>query len=746
MRQRLKKSISYLQSRLKDRRGQVAIFVALIFQVLFLFFAMVINVGLLVHHKINLQNAVDLAAYYGATKQAENMNAIAHANYQIRQGWKLLTWRYRAIGSAGEAESEGKADPFVKVIPGKLVDAGTDQTSNDPKYQDFYDTPSFCITYVPFRPMPNNENTCRKMATEGATKLFKPPAVIAGFLSFSQSVRAASQFMLDNAIKRCEIMGSYNYLMLGKFVVTYNVDQADRMALITKISRATSESTTDFTDIDGDSVKDGIEKTLKKNLTYANNNDKLTFDVYNSLGNEACGGSGVAASRPPKWLNTIGIVPGFNFIDTVCSGPNALLNIVGKELLGGSSFEGNNCTTDKSNEGKCKPFHYDTAGLKSDIDGVKDFIGPRSDPDNINNYTLGVEKNPWCMAYVGVKAEAQPNIPFSPFGAIKLKARAFAKPFGGRIGPWFYKKWPRGYESTGSSANEQTDPLLPKRTKDVAQIGNPKERIVNYSRFIGDKLGLKSRISLGYSAQAIYKMDPQWQTKGDSLDVHKESGSPNFDHWKDLPFGFSNGKTGDPLAWGGSVESTPMRSLEIAAVAPDPFDMAYYSIEPDYYHNYYLRLKAGLLAKKGALSSPQQLRGDLGSRAGEGMDLESFSIKDQTRFIKAHANAPPLSDFGLSDKQTWISLTWQNTLTGWAEHSLIDYSLDTSKFGKCIFPSDVDSQPFLDPPSSGNCAAGGTSGYSVKLVGSEYLKQQDLQLGGESSGTGPIYNPPPDDW
>lgn len=46
----------------KNQKGQVAIFVALIFQVLFVFFAVLINVGLLVHHKINLQHSTDLAA------------------------------------------------------------------------------------------------------------------------------------------------------------------------------------------------------------------------------------------------------------------------------------------------------------------------------------------------------------------------------------------------------------------------------------------------------------------------------------------------------------------------------------------------------------------------------------------------------------------------------------------------------------------------------------------------------------
>ena len=77
--------------------GQLSIFVVLIFQALFILFAMSLNVALVVHDKINLQNSVDIAAYYGAMKQAEMMNAIAHINYQIRQSWKLLVWRYRVL-------------------------------------------------------------------------------------------------------------------------------------------------------------------------------------------------------------------------------------------------------------------------------------------------------------------------------------------------------------------------------------------------------------------------------------------------------------------------------------------------------------------------------------------------------------------------------------------------------------------------------------------------------------------------
>jgi hypothetical protein len=380
--------------------------------------------------------------------------------------------------------------------------------------------------------------------------------------------------------------------------------------------------------------------------------------------------------------------------------------------------------------------------LQSDIDSVSQFIGPRADADNIYNFTLGVEKNPWCMAYVGVKASTKVQIPFSPFGAITLQARSFAKPFGGRIGPWFYKRWPSGQmESAGSSNTDQIDELLPKRVHDPSQIGAAKERIVNYSRFVGDTFGLKSRMVLGYGAKAIYKLDPTWN--GNMPNPQISNGSPNFAHWDHLPFNFTgSGKSGDILAWAGSADSTPMRDLELAAVAPDPFDYAYYSIEPDYYHNYYLKLKNGLIS--GGLGQ-QMLRPDIGSRIGD-RDLESFSVKDQIRRVRSKISAYPLDNYQVNDRQTYISLKWENALTGWADKSLIDYSLDTTKFGKCLFPADFDSKPSLDPPTSGNCAGGGTTGYSVKLISSDYLNRSDLQLGGDSSGTGPLKNPLPSDW
>ena len=107
------------------------------------------------------------------------------------------------------------------------------------------------------------KNTCRQQATYTSIPIFKSPAIIAGFLGFTSTVKAATDALIENLKKRCETTGPYNYMILSRFIVSYNIDQADRMAVINKISRSLSESKDDFTDIDGNSVKAGIQATLE---------------------------------------------------------------------------------------------------------------------------------------------------------------------------------------------------------------------------------------------------------------------------------------------------------------------------------------------------------------------------------------------------------------------------------------------------------------------------------------------------
>lgn len=724
---------------LKNQKGQIAIFVALIFQVLFLFFAMVINVGLLVHHKINLQNSVDLAAYYGAMKQAQTMNAIAHTNYQIRQSWKLLAWRYRMIGSAGDFTEH----PFKKTtVPPQIVGGDADDigTSN-PK---FYEAPAFCTSYVPFKPMPPGENTCKDMANFSGVSFFTVPSVIIDLPSISGKVAALTQAYLSAAQNRCQWTGPFNYKMLGQFVVGFIQDQKSRMELISVLSQSISpaDPKADFYDLDGKSVTEGIRNTLSNNLTSANN-ATLQFETYNSLGHDSCNRTGVAAGNPAKWLVPIRVQPAFSYVDADCNGG---LRPVGREL----------------NAANIPKYTIGSPNLlQTEIDKLSKYIGVQSVFTSTYNYSVGVEKNPWCVAYMGVKATTSPKIPFSPFGAVTLNARAFYKPFGGRMGPWYYKNYPAS-SSQGSmgSANDKVDINYPPRaTGSMTTIGSATDptRAANYSRFIGDQFGLKSKRVLGQYGAAIYKLDEDWAKKSLQYNASNAAdygdGAPNFNHWNHIPFDFYHrGKSQDLLSWNGDKdEPSRFRTIELAAILPDPFDLAYYSIEPDFYHNYYEKIQNGLLAGSGATyyNDNREFLGDIGTHKGStnGANWDKFSVKDQYAVVNRDLASGFLKgiQFDIDTKLTYISKNWMDVLTSWAPLSLKDYSLDSTRFGKCqVFPSGVQADGNGDAivPTSGNCVAGGSSGYSVKMVHPEFFTKT-LELGG-SGVSGQILNPPAD--
>lgn len=712
---------------LKNEKGQVAIFVALIFQVLFLFFAMVINVGLLVHHKINLQNAVDLAAYYGASKQAENLNVIGHTNYQIRQSWKLLVFRYRQLGTAGEYDSKGNDHPYNKEN-GELF---RPEESNAGAHPAFFENPPFCITYHPFKPMPPKENTCRSASNDAkrTVEIFTKPAVIAGFQGFTGAIASATQIMRNQALQRCKVMGSYNYVTLSKFVASYIIDQSSRMDAIKAISDSMSVEKDTFTDVDGGDVRKGMIATLRKNLTAPNETALKDDDVQtlNSLGQGNCALQTDGGFR--NWIKPIKIMPGFSYIDTRCE---RNLVSVARELSPAS-----------------RPYHMvnsgETAQFFDMAAQLDNFIGfNQGNIFNKFNPSIGVEKNPWCMAYVGIKASTAPKIPFSPLGSIVLSARALAKPFGGRVGPWYGRDWPAASPTSNSPLGNpevKLDKLIPPRVTDNSVFSNKEGfsdpfRIANFSKYVGDRFGFASRKVLGFFGRAIYRLDPEWQIdtipQGDASEG-VEGSSPNFQHWDHLP-GFIQEGAGDILAWNAQRNSpSDMRFLETLAVLPDQFDVTYYSIEPDFYNAYYTRLQTGLAAKLGI---QKDVRPDIGYRRGTQFD--NFSIKNQYDQLK-RLDYMKLLKFDWPNEFLWSTNKSEMLYTSWAPKGLTDFSIDPERFGKCDYEI-----PEGDPANPGSCVSrGGTTGYAVKMISKDYLKRNDLQLGGETT-QGAILNPPPD--
>src|SRR3954462_14572759 len=90
-----------------NQRGQASIMIAIMMLTFTMFFAFVVNTGMLVNAKINLQNAADLAAYAGAATQARQLNAISYLNYEMRRQYKKYLYRYYVLGNLAQKPQSG---------------------------------------------------------------------------------------------------------------------------------------------------------------------------------------------------------------------------------------------------------------------------------------------------------------------------------------------------------------------------------------------------------------------------------------------------------------------------------------------------------------------------------------------------------------------------------------------------------------------------------------------------------------
>lgn len=649
-------------------RGQAAIFVALLFNVLFVFFAMAINIALVVHDKINLQNSADMAAYYLASKQAELMNVIAHQNYQIRQSYKLLAWRYHTLGTMGLYQDAANVHP--------VWTGDTSDTVYPPSVR-----PSLCVTYKPtWVEVPEGENLCNR------ENLRIPPLpevqVIAGFLGINLGIAALSRQLRMQFDIQCQKHGAYNWWFAMSILHSFRLDQRNRKQVIFALARNLSQ--TDPIDLDGNSITEGARKTFLKNLTFANRQSfergNANFEVFNSLEN----------IDYRQWLVETKITPTLIYTDVDnqpgCNAdPQPIANLPqrpgGRDLLN-------------------QPF---PAGLEAG--NLLEWRQERFLADSDYQFSSGVEKNPWYMAYMGVKVETNPRQIFFPFGSgVRMVARAFAKPFGGRIGPWYSANWARG---APNSDGPLVDPLIAPRVAAGGLMNNPQDvrRLPNYSRYPGDQLGMQSKLALN----AL--------TGIGGINI-------SFNSYKNIKEEIQPGAPNDILAWDGAAP--PIRNFEIAALSPDLFDITYYSVEPGYSRNYYNRL----VANRGRLGIPNgtAIRPDLGFNT---QGAPTFNVQDQI----TQGNSLR------KDQAFYMVRNKANLLTSWLPGAgAFNYNVQASmqNFGRCFLPDDN-----LKYANPGSCVAGGgRTGYSVKLISRDALNSTQHQIGG-GAPAGALLNPPP---
>lgn len=750
-----------LKKTLIGSKGQVSIFLVFLFQILFVFFAMVVNVGLLVYYKINLQNSVDLAAYYGAMKQAEMLNTIGHINYQIRQSWKLLSYRAMILGTLGP-----------DIHPARPLAPNSDSFKPAPSEVIYADDhgeallPTFCITisdiYVNTigvgddnanKVINADDNQCRKFKGLPLSG-FKIPEVIWALPGTNQKIRDGAIALQDKYLQELSGGGVRNYLTLAYFVYLFRADSMNRRKTMAVLANTISHSATDFTDIEGKSVSEGSVKVLRKNLADQNNTEDLRFGFYNALANPGCGGSNSDVEAMPGWLKEIDVLTDFPYMDSVINdevldGPEKAaqaLRFIGRNPAG-------------SIPSTIKPDNASYNGFLI----INSFLAAQGLPKHEAGRwttTVGVEKNPWCLPYVGIKASSNPKLPFMPARfSPTLQARSFAKPFGSRIGPWYGKTWPSRSINSTSDQNDSNriDMRLPPRLQE-GMTSNPQlsaaeqlRFLPNYSRFPGDRFGLLSQAARWGYGRFYWKNRPtkppfwtsMWKEPAfEAINKNADFSSPFFmgpmsgdilaDPYQNKFFTLATDMTQ------AKQFAKEMRMSEIAAISPDLFDVTYYPIEPRF-NQYQLPSLQNFIKIYNTKRPSLLVRGDLGWRSpnfpGEPNIADgNANIEIAVSVFKNH------DFFKVTGNKIFQNITdIAQLLTSWSETSIVDYepSFANYKIGTCSTRVPASTEPW----TPGACLKGGRTGYSVKLVSKNFLSNAIPNLGGESV-TGPILNPP----
>ena len=688
----------------------------------------------MVHDKINLQNSVDIAAYYGAMKQAEMLNAIAHINYQIRQSWKLLTWRYRVLGSIGLtkvplrlAHWARSHQPMEKdeehFLPAYYHTCLHGSVSNNNCQGGFYQDNKrgpyfFCVGHQYWGGLikpdgmqllsdKDDDLLCAGMGDNIAPLQTANVGRVSSVLSQTfKRIQKGVKEVNKLTKNRCKIYGLNSWLLGALSFLHFYQDQNHRKKMIHTIATALK----DGKDLDGNSIQAGVENTLTNNLSFINrqavgppmpSGTSLTY--FSSLENELVANlledqpfyfTGFYSQFESNSKEPGGCDRNLNYVDNPHSMIRDLIPELTEPTLSHLKPENHKKWPTCVNEGICEP-------------------------------SAGMKKTDRVVVYYGVKAELEyKNQIFLPF-SLTLRAKAFAKPFGGRIGP----------------TNTQ-DPLLSKAKppprpppsihtdqRGIEEVD--KSYSPNYSRYIGDELGLRSQL-----------VHERWAEP-----VRGETNQTSHKEIKNYIKVDENDR--DPMARGGSdrrVTSILARQWEIAAVAPDLFDVTYFTILPYYQYDYFPRLAKKILRGK------PYLRGDLGtycdSNCNNGAGFKGTSILTQT--ADAHLAQGKIKSVWqkliinpqqfhpaprpLKKKPAYKISSLNLLLTGWnpskTKYPRNYIDIDNTYFGNCQgwvhdhLPPDRMSENQRNNTKgkiANGCIFGGRTGYSVKMLQRDYV-------------------------
>ncbi len=635
----IKSKFTFFEMRMKSAKGQIAIFVVLIFQAIFILFAMTINISLAVYDKINFQNSLDLAAYYGAKQQAEVLNAMAHINYQMRQNWKLLSWRYRILGTLLQDQGVPSTTPkfwcpqsreFAPPANQKYCNiqdcVGDTNCQNSclnaqarlPYPQGYCDHLYFiCISHDIWKRGigPSNQNLCQTFGVEipAITGLSPSPSIYI-FPEYRAAIQAT--LTLQSEVETsCPKEGALNGLMTQFFLTHFRLDQKDRKQMMRAIYK---KSLKDGKDLDGKSIFGGAKKVFYNNLSQAN---KSSVDVLPHYGLKSF--NSFEGKEFDGFFGEFEVRPVLQFLTNKDDGSNSRTKCDAKIIQHHDLLDQQSQTPiidsfiDRlSNHPLKSPLRRHKPRLfgwfKINTTG---FFYRGNDP--FRKLILGFFKKPKKILYYGLKGEFTYKSRVFALNSpgVKFKASAFAKAFGGRFGPQ-----PKQHDHLIPLVDPP--PGTPAKIK-IPNNHNPTLLHPNYSRWPGDRLGLIDKVMHENAPHNAHNFLNKHHT-GEVREIQKIYTMEAFFH---LIFASREDKD-DPLArpptGNRPMHNTFMRMMELMAVYPDVYDLSYYSISGNYTQTYFQRICKLLSGSKceggrnkirnpeNSSNPPPYIRGDFG--------------------------------------------------------------------------------------------------------------------------------------
>lgn len=412
-------------------KGQASLLMVMLLLPAFTLLAFSINVGMLVHAKINLQSSADLAAYAGAAAQARVLNRISHLNYLMRMNYKSFIFKYYVLGNMGLKCFPGTPGETSPACAGR-VNLDNDFDFKNPASNEadtFPGVPSVCAYYD------NRANICQLNSELSRNLVVHNIPCVPGEAT-CPALNAQLERIRDIQRADCSAHGDINVKLLISWL--YNTNPSNTGLPGLPAAQMVQGLMRDIGLVPANLLIDARIRTLTGyiNRAAARNVDSRTITnlenaqdqaatertvlAYRTAeGNLAAGGDGSdswgtfeagtlkmdellpAGAQDAQMLSLSRVYP-------PDPGISVFYTFSGDNPLGGATSAG---------------------GLSCAA-----FLGEFSVSSRL--LPLGVYKDPSTRVYYAVRLTAKAHLLFNPFGDdLELSAYAAAAPFGSRIGP-----------------------------------------------------------------------------------------------------------------------------------------------------------------------------------------------------------------------------------------------------------------------------------------------------------------------